>query len=121
MTTPSLPRDELKAALAARQELGHDYDDAFVESLAERIEQTLAVRMAAHQYPAPYPVPPAPPRRASHGGGGGAELALAIISMAAAIPLSAIAVVNAGTPGLLIVLTAIVLINFAHALRPRRG
>lgn len=120
MTIPSLPRDELKAALAARQELGHDYDDAFVESLAERIEQTLAVRMAAHQHPALYPVPPVPPRRASHGGGG-AELALAIISMAAAIPLSAIAVVNAGTGGLFIVLAAIVLINFAHVLRPRRG
>ncbi|MBO2450183.1 hypothetical protein J4573_23975 [Actinomadura barringtoniae] len=120
MTTPSLPRDELKAALAARQELGHEYDDAFVESLAERIEQTLAVRAAGHPYPAAYPAPPAPgPRRASYGGG--ADLALAIISMVAAIPLSAIAVVNAGTGGLFIVLTAIVLINFAHVLRPRRG
>jgi hypothetical protein len=118
MTTPSLPRDELTAALAARQELGHEYDDAFVESLAARIEETLAVRMAAHPHAAPA-TPQRPPRRVSYGGG--TDLALAIVSLAAAIPLSAIAVVNAGNGGLFLVLAAIVMINFAHALRPRRG
>ncbi|MEU5880455.1 hypothetical protein [Spirillospora sp. NPDC047279] len=120
MTTPRVPRDDLTAALAARRELGPDYDDAFLETVVDRIEQTLDARMGTRPAPAPGApyAPSLPVRRAP---GTGADLALAIISLVAAIPLTAIAVVNAGIPGLLIVCTAIVAINIAHALRPRRG
>jgi hypothetical protein len=44
---------------------------------------------------------------------------MAILSLLAAIPLSAIGVVNAGLPGLLIALAGIVLINFTYIFRPR--
>ncbi|MFG2001093.1 hypothetical protein ACGFNU_18305 [Spirillospora sp. NPDC048911] len=121
MTTPRLPRDDLTAALAARRELGPDYDDAFIESVVDRIEQTLDARMGVQPRPAPMPAyaPPPAPQRA--GTGGGADLALAIVSLAAAIPLTAIAVVNEGMGALIIVWFAIVAINVAHAMRPRRG
>ncbi|MFC5753558.1 hypothetical protein [Actinomadura rugatobispora] len=117
MTTPRLPRDDLAAALAARRELGPDYDDAFVETLVDRIEETLAARTAAPAHrgrraPAPAPGP-------GTGHGHGSDLALAIVSLAAAIPLSAIGVVNAGMPGLVIVWVAIVLVNLIYGRRPR--
>jgi hypothetical protein len=118
MTTPRLPRDDLAAALAARRELGPDYDDAFVETLVDRIEETLATRTAtgpAHRgrgasAPAPAPRP---------GAGHGSDLALAIVSLTAAVPLSAIGAVNAGMPGLVIVWVAIVLVNLIYSRRPR--
>lgn len=42
-STSELPGDELAASLAARRELGPDYDAAFVEAVAERIERAMAL------------------------------------------------------------------------------
>ncbi|MEU8125172.1 hypothetical protein AB0C21_41210 [Spirillospora sp. NPDC049024] len=114
MTTPRLPREDLTAAMAARRELGPDYDDAFIETVVERIEETLDARAAAaprrrRQVPVPEP------RR----GDRDHSLALAVLSLLAAIPLSAIGVVNAGLPGLIFALVGIVLINFTYTFRPR--
>ncbi|GAA2452151.1 hypothetical protein GCM10010191_82990 [Actinomadura vinacea] len=112
MTTPRLPRDDLAAALAARRELGPDYDDAFVETLVDRIEETVAARASAVQ--APRKAPAAQP-----GNGHGSDLALAIVSLIAAVPLTAIGVVNAGMPGLVVVCAAIVMVNLIYSWRPR--
>ncbi|GGT78692.1 hypothetical protein GCM10010177_41490 [Actinomadura citrea] len=113
MTTPRLPREDLTAAMAARRELGPDYDDAFIETVVDRIEETLDARTAAprarRRAPAPEP----------RSGDRDHSLAMAILSLLAAIPLSAIGVVNAGLPGLLIALAGIVLINFTYIFRPR--
>ncbi|GLZ11757.1 hypothetical protein Acsp04_19920 [Actinomadura sp. NBRC 104425] len=106
-----LPRDDLAAALAARRELGPDYDAAFAEAVVDRVEQALDARLG--------------PRPAGRAAGWAARPAdmpgvtLVVASLLAAIPLSAIGVANAGMPGLLTVWTAIVLINVVHALRPR--
>ncbi|MGI5200868.1 hypothetical protein ACQEU6_04640 [Spirillospora sp. CA-108201] len=113
MTTPRLPREDLTAAMAARRELGPDYDDAFIETVVDRLEETLDARAAA---PRPRRRAPAPEPR--HGGGDH-SLVLAILSLLAAIPLSAIGVVNAGLPGLLIALAGVVLVNFTYTFRPR--
>ncbi|MEV4004054.1 hypothetical protein [Actinomadura sp. NPDC049753] len=114
MTTPRLPREDLTAAMAARRELGPDYDDAFIETVVDRIEETLDARAAAptprrRRAPAPEP----------RHGDRDHSLAMAILSLLAAIPLSAIGVVNAGIPGLLIALTGVVLVNFTYTFRPR--
>lgn len=113
MTSPRLPRDDLTAALAARRELGPDYDDAFIETVVDRIEEVLDARTAAAPRPRSRPAP-GPPR-----GDHDHRLALAVVSLLAAIPLSAIAVVNAGLPGLLLVMAGIVLINVTYTFRPR--
>ncbi|WP_018656616.1 hypothetical protein [Actinomadura flavalba] len=106
MTIPRLPRDDLAAAMAARRELGPDYDDAFVQSIVDRVEETLRDR------------PKPRPRRDAPGWDTGLVLPLA--SLLAAIPLSAIAVVNAGTLGFVLCWAAIVLINVVHG-ASRRG
>ena len=101
--------------MAARREFGPDYDDAFIETVVERIEASLDARTAA----APRRRPRPEPRRGAeyitaardHG------LALAVLSLLAAIPLSAIAVVNAGIIGLLVAITGIVLLNAVYAWR----
>ncbi|RSN69385.1 hypothetical protein [Actinomadura sp. WAC 06369] len=118
MTSPRLPREDLTAALAARRELGPDYDDAFIETVVDRIQEALDAR-AAH---APAPAKRARPARApapvtserDHG------LALAVLSLLAAIPLTAITAINAGLPGLVFTLAAIVLLNVTYNFRPRR-
>ncbi|MES9609464.1 hypothetical protein [Actinomadura sp. NPDC000929] len=113
MTTPRLPRDDLTAAMAARRELGPDYDDAFIETVVDRIEETLDARAVAPRSRRRVPAPE--PRH----GDRDHSLAMAVLSLLAAIPLSAIAVVNAGLPGLLIALAGIVIVNFTYTFRPR--
>ncbi|WUI02982.1 hypothetical protein OHR68_14600 [Spirillospora sp. NBC_00431] len=117
MTMPRLPRDDLKAALAARRELGPDYDDAFIETVVDRIEETLDARTA----PAPEPRPRARLRPAAEHLRGDRDhsLAMAVLSLLAAIPLSAISAINAGLPGLLFTLAAIVVVNITYTFRPR--
>jgi hypothetical protein len=119
MTTPRLPREDLAAALAARRELGPDYDDAFIETVVDRIEEALDARAAAAPRPRYRPAPE--PRRGGEYAGAPRDhsLAMAVLSLLAAIPLSAIAVVNAGLPGLLITIAGIVLVNVTYTFRPR--
>ncbi|MEU5988840.1 hypothetical protein ABZ806_07675 [Spirillospora sp. NPDC047418] len=119
MTTPRLPREDLTAAMAARRELGPDYDDAFIETVVDRIEEALDARAAtaprAGRRPAPGPRPGVEHMAAARDH----SLAMAVLSLLAAIPLSAIAVVNAGLAGLLIALAGIVLVNATYTFRPR--
>ncbi len=105
--------------MAARRELGPDYDEAFLDSVVDRIEETLAPR------PPRFPVAAPAPRRAnpkSRGEVGERDhsLALAVLSLLAAIPLSAISVINGGLPALMFVLTMIVILNITYMFRPRR-
>ncbi|QKG19646.1 hypothetical protein [Actinomadura verrucosospora] len=113
MTTRRLPREDLAAALAARRELGPDYDAAFIETVVDRIEEALDARPAAA----------AAPRRRLRtprvSGDGDHGLLLAVLSLIAAVPLSAIGAVNAGGVGLFLAWSAIVLINIAYNFRPR--
>ncbi|NDU71030.1 hypothetical protein GWI34_00105 [Actinomadura sp. DSM 109109] len=114
MTTPRLPREDLTAAMAARRELGPDYDDAFIETVVDRIEETLDARTAAAPR-ARRRAPASEPRRGERDH----SLAMAVLSLLAAIPLSAIGVVNAGLPGLVIALAGVVLVNCTYTFRPR--
>jgi hypothetical protein len=107
MPPSELPRDDLAASLAARRELGPDYDAAFVEAVAERMETAAALRR--------------PVRAESERGERAVVLTVACVSLAVSIPASAIAAVNAGLAGLTVVWLAIAVINVAFALRPRRG
>jgi len=67
--------------------------------------------------PAPVPVPIAPPSNRAQDR---TVFVLAIVSFALGIPLTAISSATAGLPGLLVVWTGIVLVNFFYA-RSRRN
>lgn len=106
MGTSELPRDDLAASLAARRELGPDYDAAFVEAVAERIEHAVEARR--------------PAAAATEKSERAMAVTVVCVSLVMSIPTTAIAVDQAGLAGLVVVWLAIVAINVAFALRPRR-
>jgi hypothetical protein len=114
MTIPRPQHDDLTAAFAARQELGPDYDDAFVETVVNRVQQAVDARMGTHLRSR------TAVERDSVRGERTVTLVIVCLSLLAAIPLTAIAAVQAGVAGLLIAWTGLVLINLGYALRSRR-
>jgi hypothetical protein len=106
MSTSELSRGDLAASLAARRELGPDYDAAFVDAVAERIEQATAMRRR-------------PLSTETEKGERAVAVTIACVSLGVSIPVSAIAAVQAGLAGLVVVWLAIAVINVAYALRPR--
>jgi hypothetical protein len=105
MSTSELSRGDLAASLAARRELGPDYDAAFVDAVAERIERATAVRR--------------PISAETEKGERAVAVTIACVSLGVSIPVSAIAAVQAGLAGLVVVWLAIAVINVAYARRPR--
>jgi hypothetical protein len=109
----SLSPEEIRAAAETHNELGSAYRDAVIESFLDRvgreIDARVDARLAQHQAAQP------PARDRGHPG---SPMALAIISMALGIPLSAIALAvgthPAGIVGLLVVWIAITAINIAY-------
>ncbi len=104
-------REDVEALLETRRELGPAYDDALIDSFAERIERAVAERTDAQ-------VQRRAPARPD-AGAGQRQLALAIVSMVACIPISIVLGLNDGLVPLLVTLAAIVAINVAHALQSR--
>ena len=93
-------REELRAALEARRELGPereaDVADAFLARIERQIDARVEARLAEKQPP-----------------DSGRAFRLAVISLALGIPLSAIASGNEGLAGLAIAWLGIVLVNLA--------
>lgn len=107
--TPSLPRldqpddfkRELQATLAARRDIGPEYDDQFIARLADQL--TTRVRQEVARAP-----------QVHHSGLSSQQrTAVAICSLVFAIPLVAIAADAAGPFGIFIAFLAIVLLNLA--------
>jgi hypothetical protein len=111
MTTPPLSRDHLSAALAARRELGPDYDEAFIDAIVARIDETLETRLAGRRAArTPHPVRAKADRDSA--------LSVAIISLVTSIPLTAISVTQGGLVAMLAVWIGIVLVNVVFVHRP---
>ena len=91
--------EDVRATLTARRELGSDFDDALVESFARRVEERLKTGR--------------PERRTTDERG--MVLALAIVSLGCGIPITAIAVTQAGLAGLVVAWAGIVLVNVLFA------
>jgi hypothetical protein len=108
-------RDEAAAGLAARAELGPEYDDALAESFADRIEQVVQARVAelSHGDRA---------RSRELAARGQRQMALGIVSLGTGIPITAIAgsVAEPGLAGIIAAWAGIVGVNLAHALQGRR-
>jgi hypothetical protein len=117
-----LSAGELRAAAETHKELPSEYRDAVLEAFVDRVGREIDARVdarlaqAAARPVAPQPTPAAPARRAQKQF---SPLAMALGSIALAIPLSAIAVGvgthPAGFAGLLVVWIAIAVINLGYA------
>jgi hypothetical protein len=92
---------EVQATLAARHELGPEYDDQFIQRLVERL--TAQVRQEVARAPRARASGLAPDQRTG----------VAICSLIFGIPLVAIAGGIAGPVGLAVAFVALVLINIA--------
>ncbi|MFC5187767.1 hypothetical protein [Actinomadura harenae] len=110
----TVPREDLAAGLAARRELGPDYDAAFADVIAARIEEQLAARTSASAEFRPAPLPRAPRPLRDH------SLTLILVSLVASIPLTAISGYAAGSAGVFLVWLALVALNVTYMHRPRR-
>ncbi|RLU94751.1 hypothetical protein CTZ27_18775 [Streptomyces griseocarneus] len=127
-------RKDLDATLQTRKELGPEYEAALVDGFLEKVDEKLdsaidrRVRrnLAEQQMAAVRGVRPRP----GEGGHGtfGERFGFAAISLVLAIPLSAIAVVNAQLPGLIVCWAGIVGVNalnvtgfFPRPNSPRNG
>jgi hypothetical protein len=102
-------RKDLRAAVAARQELGPEYEAEIIEGFLEKLD---AQRRATAL---PEPVRPPHPGREQDPGG----LALAIISVVVAIPITAISAAMIGPFGVFLGWAGLVMINVARALGRR--
>ena len=112
-------KKELDATLHARKELGEEYESALVDSFLGKVEQRLdsVVDRRVRRQLAEQQMVVA---RDSRGGRGsvdswGERFGFAVVTLVLAIPLSAIAVVNAGLPGLLIAWGGIFGVNAMHS------
>jgi hypothetical protein len=103
---------DIEAALETRRELGARYDAELVDGFAERIERVVdrrvADQVALHQQ-----------RTSAVAGAGARQLALAIVSLVAFIPISIALGVNEKFLPLLVTLIGIVGVNVAHAWQSR--
>lgn len=120
-------RKEFDATLQTRKELGPEYESELVESFLEKLDKTVdrRVRRQLAEQQVQVARGAHPPRRESGGQAFWERFGVAAVSLALAVPLSAVAGVNAGLPGLLVCWAGIVGVNAVHSvglrnlLRPR--
>jgi hypothetical protein len=119
---PRRPSEELQrdaeAALAARMELGPEYDEYVAAGLAERVEDIAEARAAELRQQALE----ASRAQAAEQNGRGRQLALAIVSVIMGIPITGIAAtqVDPSVIGVAVSWTGIVGVNWIHARSLRR-
>jgi hypothetical protein len=108
MATEEAHKD-LQAAVAARRELGPEYESEIIDSFLAKVDARVAERaaeVARHTAPAKQPPPKDDP--------GG--LALAIVSIGAGIPITAIAATQEGLAAIFICWGGLVGINLARSI-----
>jgi hypothetical protein len=99
-------RKDLRAAVAARQELGPEYELEVIEGFLAKLDAHTAHHLATP------PVKAEKPSREGDPGG----LALAIVSVTAGIPITAIAAAQEGTVAIIICWGGLVGINLARSI-----
>ncbi|MEW9550950.1 hypothetical protein [Nonomuraea sp. NPDC050783] len=105
-------REDLKATLDARRDLGPDYETALVESFMDRLDETIAARVRAELGAGAAGHRPARPKEQVPAK---AMIPISLGSLGIGVPLTAIAGGSAGLQGLVIAWLSIVIINVAAA------
>ncbi len=122
MDAPDLSKEDLQAALAARRELGERYEAALVESFMERLDRAVEARAQARaqaqvaerdQHP--------PAARGRDWAAGQGQFWLGVTSLVMGFPVTGVAGMTAGVPGVVISWAGIAAVNLAYALQARRS
>jgi hypothetical protein len=92
-------REDLHAAIEARRELGEELEPQVIDSFLERIERRVAEKT---------------PRGIAHREHREGSFVLALVSLGAGIPLTAIAASNSGLAAVIVVWLGIVLVNAVY-------
>lgn len=108
----------MAAALAARTELGPEYQDHIAAGLAERVEQLVALRAAELRHADEHQLAEDAAERTHQRH----RFVLGIVSLGAGIPITAISgsVVEPGLAGVMVAWAGIVAVNIAAAYGRRR-
>jgi len=101
MSKELVPRDDVRATLAARKELGEDIEPALVDAFVERIEKRLAQTSRESEQ--------ALRRKREH------QKEMVLGGMALSIPLFALAAIFTGLAGVIVVCSALVVIAVVTA------
>jgi hypothetical protein len=104
-----LQHDEVAAAMAARRELGPQFERELAESLVDRVNAVIDERLAA--------------KAPQHPGPDWAQMALGLGSLALSVPLTAIvtrSMSHSGLP-LFLIFALIACVNLAYAISKARG
>lgn len=111
-------RRDIEAALAARRELGPEYDESIAAGLAERIDELVAIRLADSRADVSERQLDREDERSSRT----QRFVLGIISLGAGIPVTAISATNVepGVVGVAVSWLGIVGVNLAAAWGARR-
>lgn len=104
-------RKDLRAAVAARQELGPEYESEIIDAFLEKLDERVGQRTPAPAPEQARPIPYVTPRENDPGG-----LALGIVSVVAGIPITAIAANQEGTIAIIICWGGIVGVNLARTI-----
>ena len=96
MSEEVVPKDELRATIEARKELGEDMEPALIDSFVERIEQRLAQRGGESEQSLR--------RKREH------QKEMVLGAMGISIPFFVIAAIFAGLAGVIVVCVALVAI-----------
>ena len=94
-------RDELQAAIEARQELGAELEPAIVDAFVERIEKRLAERKGEDEA--------ALERKRAH------QKEMILGAMGISVPLFALAAIFTGLPGVIAVCAALAVVALASS------
>ena len=96
MSEELVPKDELRATIAARKELGEDMEPALIDSFVERIEQRLAARESQTEKSLE--------KKREH------QKEMVLGAMGISVPLFALAAIFAGIAGVIVVCATLVVI-----------
>ena len=107
-------REDLRAVIAARRDLGPEYEDALVDSFLDKLDVEIAARVRGEVAAHLRQQPPGNPPKQKDGGVG-----IALGSLGIGIPLTAIAAGAGHFPGLVLAWGGIIAVNLAYALGRR--
>ena len=113
MPETQIPRDEVASALGARRELGAELEPELADSFAASVERAIDARVDAR-------LAERRARRATYHDDH-TQFVLALVSLAAGIPITGVAGHQGGIVGILIAWLGIAVINVAHAIAAGRG